>query len=185
MSDEVYVPIVKIYTAARQGIPDQAEDLALIAGRLQSIVNTLDIQTAKAGDPPALRDALDVAARIHDGIRRGVMTLNHAAVALELTGDDYVQTDDQARSDFNGWNGALKDLDVTRTAVPGDIGSPEAPGAVVGGNRGSESPYYYPHYIPPSDYDPTAPDEDKAERDERADDDSDDLGLPHDPTDDY
>lgn len=183
MSDEIYVPIVKIYTAARQGIPDQAEDLALIAGRLASIVNTLDVQSAKAGDPPALRDALTIAGQVHDGIRRGITTLNHAAVALELTGDDYVATDTQARDEFSKWNGALKGLDVSRTPVPGDIGSPEAPGAVVGGTIGPG--LYYPNYVAPSDYDPTAPSEDKGDRDETASDDSTDLGLPHDPTDDY
>lgn len=183
MSDEIYVPIVKIYTAARQGIPDQAEDLALIAGRLQSIVNSLDVQTAKAGDPPALRDALVVAAQVHDGIRRGVATLNHAAVALELTGDDYVANDEQARDEFNRWSGALKNLDVSRTTVPGDIGSPESPGAVVGGTIGPG--LYYPNYVVPSDYDPTTPAEDKADRDGTGRDDSDELGLPHDPTDDY
>lgn len=183
MSDEIYVPIVKIYTAARRGIPDQGEDLALIAGRLESIVTTLDVQTAKAGDPPALRDALTIAAQIHDGIRRGITTLNHAAVALELTGDDYVATDTQARDEFNQWGGALKNLDVTRTAVPDDIGSPEAPGAVVDSTIGPG--LHYPTYVAPSDYDPTSPTEDKGDRDETADDDSTDLGLPHDPTDDY
>lgn len=183
MSDEIYVPIVKIYTAARQGIPDQAEQLALIGGRLQSIVNTLDIQAAKAGDPPALRDALTIAGRVHDGIRRGVTTLNQAAVALELTGDDYVQHDNQARDEFNKWSGALKDVEPTRTAVPGDIGSPESPGAVVGGTIGPG--LYYPTYVNPSDYDPTSPAEDDADRDDTARDDSIDLGLPDDPTDDY
>ncbi|MCX6398515.1 MAG: hypothetical protein NTX33_01115 [Propionibacteriales bacterium] len=183
MSDEIYVPIVKIYTAARQGIPDQAEDLALIGGRLASIVDTLDVQAAKAGEPAALRDALTIAARVHDGIRRGITTLNHAAVALELTGDDYVATDTQARDEFDQWGGALKNVEVTRTAVPGDIGSPEAPGAVTDVTIGFG--LHYPTYVTPSDYDPTSPSEDKGDRDETASDDSDDLGLPHDPTDDY
>ncbi|MEV5000172.1 hypothetical protein [Nocardioides sp. LML1-1-1.1] len=178
MSDEIYVPIVKIYTAARQGIPDQAEDLSLIAGRLTSIVTTLDIQTAKAGDPPALRDALDIAGRIHDGIRRGITTLNHAAFALEATGDDYVEHDTQARDEFNKWGGALKNVDPTRTAPPADIGSPEAPGAVLIDPTG----HSYPHVIYSSDYDPEAPSEDKSDRDETAGEDKSDLGLPYDPT---
>lgn len=181
MSDEVYVPIVKIYTAARQGIPDQAEDLALIAGRLQSIVTTLDIETAKAGDPPALGDALTIAGLIHDGIRRGIATLNHAAFALEATGDDYVAHDAQARDEFNHWSSALKNVDPTRTTVPTDVGNPEAPGAVLVDPTG----HSYPHVIYSSDYDPEAPSEDKADRDETASEDKSDLGLPHDPTDDY
>lgn len=182
MSDEIYVPIVKLYTAARQGMPDQAEDLALIGGRLETIVSTLDNQTAQAGDPPALRDMLVVAGLIHDGVRRGIATINHAAVALELTADDYVNTDAQARRDFDAWGGALKDMDVPETPVPGNIGSPEDPGFVVGANNDVGG---IPRYIPPSDYDPTPPSEDKADRDEGAREDSDELGLPEDPTDDY
>ncbi len=180
MSDEIYVPIVKIYTAARQGIPDQADDLARIAGRLTSIVSALDVQTAKAGDPQALRDALTIAAHVHDGIRRGVATLNHAAQALELTGDDYVQQDSQAADEFKHWHGALKDVEVAPTRVPGDVGSPESPGAVSGTTIGPG--LYYPTYVYPSDYDPTAPSQDEADRDQTQDDDSTELGLPHDPT---
>lgn len=181
MSDEVYVPIVKIYTAARQGIPDQAEDLSLISGRLTSIVTTLDIETAKAGDPPALSDALTIAGRVHDGIRRAIATLNHAAFALEATGDDYVLHDAQARDEFNQWTSALKNVEPTRTTVPGDIGNPEASGAVLVDPTGRS----YPHVIYSSDYDPEAPSEDKADRDGQASEDSADLGLPDDPTDDY
>ncbi|CAN5380285.1 hypothetical protein BH09ACT12_BH09ACT12_31920 [soil metagenome] len=183
MSEEIYVPITKIYTAARRGIPDQAGDLALIAGRLASIVNTLDVQTAKAGDPQALRDALAIAGRVHDGIRRGIATLNHAAEALEVTGDDYVEQDTQAADDFKHWHSALKNVEVTHTRVPGDIGSPESPGAVVGTTIGTV--LYYPTYVAPSDYDPTAPSEDGTDRDQTESDDSTELGLPNDPTEQY
>lgn len=183
MSDEIYVPIVKMYQAARQGIPGQADDLALIAGRLASIVDALDVQTAKAGDPQALRDALTVATLIYDGIRCGVDTLNHAAVALELTSDDYVEQDTQAAGDFRSWHGALKNIEVTRIRVPGAIGSPESPGAVVAGTIGPG--LSYPTDVTPSDYDPTTPGEDDADRDETESDDSAELGLPYDPTEQY
>ena len=54
-----------------------------------------------AEDQP-LVDMLTVAGQIHDGIRRGVSSLNNAALALEETADDYVQSDHLARDEARG-----------------------------------------------------------------------------------
>lgn len=180
----MYVPIVALYTAARQGLPDRAEHLASIANDLTAIIDGLDIETAKAGDPPALVDMLKIAGEIHDGIRRGVVSLNNAAVSLEETADDYVETDAEARREFNAWESALKSMGVPQTREPVDIGNPEDPGFVIGGREVQNGASGIPRYLPPSDFTPESPSEDKTERDQHAAEDSTELGLPHDPTDD-
>lgn len=177
----MYVPIVAMYTAARQGLPDRAEHLSAVSADLTAVINAFNSETTQAGDPPALVDMLMVAGQIHDGIRRGVQSLNNAAVALEETADDYVKTDGQARDEYNAWTSVLKNMDVPQTQVPPDIGNPEDPGYVIGAG----DPRGIPRYLPPSDYDPDTPTDDKSDRDETATDDSTELGLPVDPTDDY
>lgn len=142
----------RMYLAARKEMPAAAEDLSTVVTNLLDSIETLNTQSAKAGDPQVLRSMLRVGGDVHDTLRKAVSTLHDAATALELTADDFVATDEQARTDLNQIDQRVLDLpepDSTEHDPPPSAGTPEAEGA-----PGT-----------PSTGDPVDPQEDRSDRD--------------------
>ncbi|WP_141012475.1 hypothetical protein [Nocardioides sambongensis] len=153
-------PIEAIYRAAKEEIPAEGDYLTRIAGSLQSAITTLDRQTAHAGEPALMTSMLRVGGDIYDVLHLAVRSLDNASLALIMTADDFVNTDDEARADYEKLSGDLKDAELPHHSTE-ELGDPEAPGYDV------EHPMPMPPgstHVDPS-VDPVTPDQDSEARD--------------------
>lgn len=157
-------PIQAMYQAAKVEIPAEGDLVNRIAGHLKTALDTLDRQTAHAGEPALMTSMLHVGGDVHDVLHSAVRSLDNAAQALVLTANDLVNTDDQARQDFDGLDGRLRDAEMPSHS-PEAVDSPEAPG------YDAEQPMPYPGppggtvHVDPTEA-PDHPDEDREERED-------------------
>lgn len=154
-------PIELMYQAAKVDIPAEAAHVARIANRLQEALSTLNVESAHAGDPALLTSMLHVGGDMLAVLGKAVTTMDNCAVAVKLTADDYVATDDQAAADYENMNDRLKNQQMPPKHETTPLPNPEAPGYDV------ESPQPFPGppttHIDPEE-DPTLPSEDAGER---------------------
>lgn len=157
-------PIEAIYKAAKEEIPAEGDYLTRIAGHLHSAITTLDRQTAHAGEPALMTSMLRVGGDIYDVLHLAVRSLDNASVALIMTADDFVNTDDQAREDYENLSQDLKDAEMPHHSTD-ELGNPEDEGYDV------ENPMPMPPgttHVDPSE-DPDTPDQDREQRDAQED----------------
>ena len=121
MSGTLDIDLVHLYKAGREEMPDEAERISSIAQDLYDALTALDSQTAAAGDPPALRNLLQVGGDIFDELRQTVDDLNNMAVAATLTADHLDRADGDAQQRFQTREELLGSLPAP-ARVPADIG---------------------------------------------------------------
>lgn len=154
-------PIEMMYNAAKVDIPAEAEHLQRLTNKLQAALATLNVQSAEAGDPPVLTSMLHVGGDMHAVLGRAVTSMDNCAVAIQLTADDYVQTDEQARADYEAMSDHLKNLPMsTHQTTP--LPAPEAPGYDVQAPPYAGPPGSTVHVDAAED--PILPSEDEADR---------------------
>jgi hypothetical protein len=110
-----------MFAAATRTIPDRADLIAGVAGRVYHHLHELDRQTALAGDPEALVTLLRIGGKSYRGLRAGVSRLNNAAEAVYGTAKDLRESDQEVAGVFEAAAGHVD--------VPGRLGSLSKPGA--------------------------------------------------------
>lgn len=106
------VNIGRLYWAATSAFPDHADMLSDVAKSLAGSLETLNVQSALAGDPAALSDSLYIGREVHELLRRLVIDLDHGATALLNTAKGYVSADTAAGDE------ARKDLEAIDLTLP-------------------------------------------------------------------
>lgn len=134
MADGIDLNIEYMYQAAKELIPDKADQLADVAKRLRYHLQAFDSQAALAGDPAVLRNLLKAGDQTFDALRIGVISLNNAAESVLKTAQDLAGTDHDAGRDFRHMDATLDgvplvSVGVTPAPVPDDNGDPSQPGA--------------------------------------------------------
>jgi len=134
MAGEIDLDLEYMFVAAKKHIPDKADHLAGVAQRLHHHLQALNVQAALAGDPAVLTNLLKVGGATYDALRIGVVSLNHAAEALNATAQDFVRTDADARRDLGRIDVTLDgvglaDAPVRHTPAPPVLDDPSQPGA--------------------------------------------------------
>lgn len=108
-SPVIDTPIADLYLAGKLYIPQAAETLSEVALYMRFPIDHLDVGAAAAGDPQIMRDLLFVLSQVSDAVIAGTTSLNHAAIALVKTADDFVATDAEAAADADALRKALND----------------------------------------------------------------------------
>lgn len=165
-------PIAMMYRAAKTDIPAEAAHVARIANHLQSCLSVMDVQSAHAGEPAVLTSMLHVGGDMLSVLGRAVTSMDNCSVALILTANDYVATDDQARADYDALSSTLRDA-PTETHPTASLPNPEAPGADVPLPSGPYPPGQTGHVDPNE-----APVDPEQEREDRGDGGDDQPGIP-------
>ncbi|WP_154402584.1 hypothetical protein [Nocardioides speluncae] len=156
----------RLYRAGREEIPQEAEHIQTISRDLFDVIDIVNVQSARAGDPAILVDMLTIGGDLYDVLRDAVTSLNNCAAAVIATADDFRRTDEDAASDYDKMSDSLKGSQPLPVSAPPEIKDPEAEGAttVVGGDDG---------HVPPEEVevestpDPTkTPDEDKQDHED-------------------
>ena len=123
-------PIELMYKAAKQSIPAEAAHVASIANKLQGSLSVLDRQSSLAGDPALLVSMSHVGGDMHAVLGRAVKSMDNCSQALLITANDFVQTDDQARADYEAMDKNLKNA-PTPSHPTTELPPPEKPGHEV------------------------------------------------------
>lgn len=113
-------PIERMYHAAKVDIPAEAAHLMRIANHLQSCISIMDAQSARAGEPAVLTSMLHVGGDMHSVLSRAVTTMDNCSVALLITADDFVKTDDRAAADYAAMSTHLQNA-PTPTHTPDEL----------------------------------------------------------------
>lgn len=113
-----------MYAAGKVYIPDTADDLYKITKRLHAHMTTFNEQSALAGDPAGMVNLLTVVEECYRVLQPAVTTLNNMASAVIKTADDFVRTDDEARTEFNNMNAQVDGTDLGGLPTPR---TPETP----------------------------------------------------------
>jgi hypothetical protein len=131
-----------MYRAGRVEIPAEAEHISTISWDLYDVIDTLNVQSAYAGDPEILVDMLTVGGDLYDVLGSAIKSLNNCAEAVIATADDFRRTDDDAARDYANMNGALKGQQPSPEYGPPEIKDPEKEGATttIGGDDGKVPP---------------------------------------------
>jgi len=108
------VKIRRLYAAAHDHLPGQAEEFSGIGSDISTSTETIVAQLRSTTHPIAgpigtLGEELVVR------LRTVTKTLNESAVALDKVADDFVATDDDAAAWFAQHRKELKDADYTGT----------------------------------------------------------------------
>ncbi|MDN4162508.1 hypothetical protein [Nocardioides abyssi] len=126
---ELQIDIPRLYRAGKVDVPEEAAHLAEISADLFDALGTFNVMTAQAGDPAAWRRLLKVGGEVYEEIRETVLDLNNIGVALIKTADHFVETDADARRQYDGMGRHLKDVDPRPADVPPEMDSFHEPGA--------------------------------------------------------
>lgn len=166
---EVMTEMERMYRAGRHDIPDTAYDTMRVSFDLYDSLDDFNVQAALAGDPAIMRSMLTVAGDLYEALRMAVLTLNNCAAAVIATANDYAQSDEQAKADFERLDRSLKDWSSSPSAPPPEIKDPEAPGAsttVTTGEDNRGEPIEKDKTIP-STPQPVTPGDDHQKHDEQ------------------
>jgi hypothetical protein len=118
-----------LLVAGRVEFPQKAEQASEVAGLLATETQGLNLESARAGDPQVLRDALRICGDVHQGLRILVESLNYCSQGLIEMVDGYRQTDLEGAAAFEHVDTALTEGPLPpEAAVPADLGDPETPG---------------------------------------------------------
>lgn len=121
--------IERLYRAGKHDIPNAADHLSGITGKLYTHLQSFNEQSALAGDPAIMRAMLRVGDDLYDVLWGGVGSLNNCAGAVIKTADEYRRTDEDAREDFRAMDRDLRDDPLPTDAdIPPPLGDAENPG---------------------------------------------------------
>jgi hypothetical protein len=136
--EDLAADLEALLRAGRLEFPAKAEDASDAAGLLEAEIRSLNTQSALAGDPQVLRDALRICGDAHDGLRILVESLNYCSQGLIEMVDGYRQTDLEGAAAFELISPELTEGPPPAEAdVPRNMGDPESPGD-----------YSYPSLLP-------------------------------------
>jgi hypothetical protein len=94
-------PLKKMYLAGKKLIPEYAETAAGANNWLSAGLKTFDEQCALAGDPKLGKTLLEIGETVYRELHKTVLSMNASALAVVATADDFVRTDEDARSDLD------------------------------------------------------------------------------------
>jgi hypothetical protein len=156
--EDLSADLEALLRAGRVEFPEKAAGTGEVAGLLATETWRLNQQSALAGDPEVLRDALRFCGDIHEGLRKLVESLNYCSEGLIQMVNNYRGTDEEAGAAFNLISRELTEGPPPEPAsVPPNIGDPERPGSASGS---------YPPYWIESTPQPDDPDDTLAEHDD-------------------
>lgn len=116
--------------AARNEFPPRAAQASEAAGEVATAIGTLNEESALAGDPQVLRDALRLCGDAYDGLVVLVQSLNYCSQGLIDVVETYRLSDAEAGEAFNRINTSITEGPAPAQAeVPADIGEPESTGS--------------------------------------------------------
>jgi hypothetical protein len=155
----VETPIELMYKAAKQSIPAEAAHVASIANKLQGSLSVLDRQSSLAGDPALLVSMAHVGGDMHAVLSTAVKSMDNCSQALLITANDFVQTDDQARADYNAMDQNLRNA-PTPSHSTNELTPPELPGHEVDNTTPIGPPGTTTHVDPTKDPESSTEDQD-------------------------
>lgn len=163
-------PIELMYRAGRDAIPTRAAQVSVCTEYVRDAISTFDVQSALAGEPAIMRDALTVCGELHEALRRVTSSLSNCANVVIATADDFRRTDEQAERDFRRMDPTIKKDAPTPAVVLPQIDDPGRPGATAGSRDVGGAPLPTGHHIDPTPQPevPTA-DANQEQRDDRID----------------
>jgi len=121
-------PLERMYHAAKVDIPAEAAYLQRITNNLRGYLSDFDVASAEAGEPAVMTSMLHVGGDMLAVLRRAVTSLDNAADAVLITANDYRDTDDRARQDYQDLDQSLKSSPVPDHPTQ-SLPEPEKPGA--------------------------------------------------------
>jgi len=152
--EDLRADLEALLRAARFDFPEKAAAVSEAAEGVADEIERLNPESALAGDPQVLRDALRFCGDIHEGLRKLVEGLDYCSTGLIQMVDNYRQTDVEAAAAYSQISTRYTQGSPPAAAVvPTDMGNPETPGS-----------YSYPDLIP-STRQPDDPDATLAEHD--------------------
>ena len=122
------VDLEALLFAARVEFPDKAAQTSEVASLLSMQTQRLNVESALAGEPKILTDALQFCGDVYLGLRTLVDALNYCSTGLIAMVDTYRGSDEEAAAAFNLVDATLTQGDPALATVPPDIGNPAETG---------------------------------------------------------
>jgi hypothetical protein len=97
---EIAMKMETIYHVAHDVLPEKATLFADRASVVTEAIEPVLAQVALAGNHPISGDLGTLSVEVFSHLRELVRTFNDSATALDLVADDFVRTNDEARSLF-------------------------------------------------------------------------------------
>lgn len=128
--EDLSADLEALLRAARFDFPEKAAAVSEVAGLLATEIGRLNPESARAGDPKVLRDALRFCGDVHDGLRQLVEGLNYCSTGLIQMVENYRNSDAEASEAFSRINATYtQGPPPAAAAVPADIGNPQRSGS--------------------------------------------------------